>query len=217
MRATPLGDDEGAADDSGSGGGASGAGAGGLLAVPGGERERAWVAAAEEELSLWIDELLLRQAEVERRVQGAETARLSAQADALATRRREGARAERAEAHGRSLASSLHVATRNEQDAAEELETLKAAGGAGGAFAAAAAGTTMGSAFAAGGARAEATRWARRAHAAEAHNGRVAALLGKYVHRNQLAVPSMPASILGAQQLSELQLAASSAVSAPQA
>ena len=52
------------------------------------------------------------------------------------------------------------------------------------------------------------------AQAAEAHNSRVAGLLGKYVLRNQLSVPAMPASVLGAQQLAELQLAASSSVPA---
>ena len=44
----------------------------------------------------------------------------------------------------------------------------------------------------------------------------MAGLLSKYVVRNQLRVPSMPASILGAQQASELRTIAhiSSAASA---
>ena len=57
-----------------------------------------------------MDELMHRQAEVERRLQGAETARLSAQADALATRGREGARVERADSRSRTLAASMHGA-----------------------------------------------------------------------------------------------------------
>ena len=64
--------------------------------------------------------------------------------------------------------------------------------------------------------RGERGAWERRANAAEAHNERVAGLLSKYVVRNQLRVPSMPASILGAQQASELRAIAhiSSAASA---
>ena len=54
-----------------------------------------------------------RQAEVERRLQGAETARLTAQADALATRGREGARVERADSRSRTLAASIHGAAFN--------------------------------------------------------------------------------------------------------
>ena len=57
-----------------------------------------------------MDELMRRQAEVERRLQGAETARLTAQADALATRGREGARVERADSRSRTLAASMHGA-----------------------------------------------------------------------------------------------------------
>ena len=53
--------------------------------------------------------------------------------------------------------------------------------------------------------RGERGAWERRANAAEAHNERVAGLLSKYLVRNQLRVPSMPASILGAQQASELR------------
>ena len=128
------------------------------------------------------------QAEVERRLQGADTARLSAQADALATRAREGARSQRADSRSRTLAASAHGAARGEADALAGLERLRASEAAAERLQ-----------------RGERGAWERRAHAAEAHNERVAGLLGKYVVRNQLRVPTMPASVLGAQQASELR------------
>ena len=109
-------------DDTGGGGGGGGGGCDGggggdsagveRRAGPG-AREIAWLGAAEEELGRWMDDLMHRQAEVERRLQGAETARLTAQADALATRGREGARVERADSRSRTLAASMHGAAFN--------------------------------------------------------------------------------------------------------
>jgi len=141
-----------------------------------------------------MDELMHRQAEVERRLQGAETARLTAQADAFATRGREGARVERADSRSRTLAASMHGARGGgargglDAHAMDALVRLRASEAVAQRFQ-----------------RAERGAWERRAHAAEEHNERVAGLLGKYVVRNQLRVPSMPASILGAQQASELR------------
>ena len=194
--------------DGGGGGGGGGGGKGGFDFAAGapppvrvtwgergaapGAREIAWIGAAEEELGRWMDELMHRQAEVERRLQGAETARLTAQADALATHGRESARVERADSRSRTLADSVHGAqgrdARGEASAFGGLVRLRASEGAAQCFQ-----------------RGERGAWERRAHAAEAHNERVAGLLGKYVVRNQLRVPSMPASILGAQQASELR------------
>ena len=134
---------------------------------------------------------------MERRLRGEETARGLAQADALATRRDEGARAERAERaeqRSRALARSLHGAARGEADAVEGLGRLRASEAEAQRFLST-----------------ERKSWERRAHAAEAHNERVAGLLSKYVVRNSLRVPTMPAAVLGAQQVAELHAVASTA------
>ena len=131
---------------------------------------------------------------MERRLRGEATARGLAQADAIATRRDEGARAERAEQRSRALAGSLHGAARGEADAVEGLGRLRASEAEAQRFLST-----------------ERKSWERRAHAAEAHNERVAGLLSKYVVRNSLRVPTMPAAVLGAQQVAELHAVASTA------